>query len=294
MALLGAVAATWGSSYLLIKIALEDLEPGMIVWARCLLGALFLSTVMTLTAGGRDARATRAVVAARPGRAVLHGVLATTLPFMLITFGELEVPSGLTAVLLAPASLFVALFAIRVDHSEKADARSGAGMLLGLAGVALLVGVESVHSLAAFAGALAILAASASYGGSSLFVKRAFAGVRPIVSSAISIGVTALLTTPLAIATWPDAAPGVDTLAAVAFLGIVGTALAFVAFYSLIGMVGASRASLVAYLAPAVALLYGGLFYDEPLTAAGIGGLALILGGVALASARRAPVAARR
>jgi drug/metabolite transporter (DMT)-like permease len=216
-------------------------------------------------------------------------VLAITAPFLLITFGELEVPSGLTAVLLAPASLWVAAFAPFVDQSEKADPRAGAGMVAALAGVALLVGVESVHSLGAFLGAMAILGASALYGGSSLFVKTRYAGRPPIVTTSISVTVTAVLTLPAALATWPDHAPGLGPVAAVVALGVVGTALAFVAFYVLIALLGAARASLIAYLAPVAALVYGAALYDEEITAAAIGGLALILGGVALAAVRPAP-----
>jgi drug/metabolite transporter (DMT)-like permease len=286
--LLAALAAVWGGSYLLIKICLEDFSPGVIVWARCALAALLLIAIMAWTRGGADLRAAVAEVRARPGTAVVHGLLAITVPFLLITFGELEVPSGLTAVLLAPAPLWVSAYAPFVDHSEKADPRAGAGMVAALAGVALLVGVESVGSLGAFLGALAILGASALYGASSLFVKTRYAGRAPIVTTSISVTVTAVLTLPLALATPPDHVPGLGPIAALVALGFAGTALAFVAFYVLIARLGAARASLIAYLAPAAALIYGATLYDEAITVAAVGGLALILGGVALAAVRRA------
>ncbi len=285
--LLAALAAVWGGSYLLIKIGLEDFSPGVIVWARCALAALLLIAIMAWTRGGADLRAARAEVRARPGTALVHGALAITVPFLLITFGELEVPSGLTAVLLAPAPLWVSAFAPFVDHSEQADPRAAVGMVAALAGVALLVGVESVGSLGAFLGALAILGASAMYGASSLFVKKRYAGRAPIVTTSISVSVTALLTLPLALLTLPDHAPGLGPVAAVVALGFVGTALAFVAFYVLIARLGAARASLIAYLAPVAALAYGATLYDEPITLAALGGLALILGGVALVALRR-------
>ncbi len=290
--LLAALAAVWGGSYLLIKYALEDFEPAVIVWVRCVLAAVVLYAVMRLRGGGTEARAATAELRARPGRAVLLGVLAIALPFNLITFGELEVPSGLTAVLIAPASLFVAAFAPFVDVSEKVRSSALGGMFMGLAGVALLVGVESVQSLGEFLGALAMLGAAASYALSSFLVKR-YQGLTSVTTSFVSIAVGSVLTLPAAIATAPSELPGLRALLSVVALGVVGTALAFVIFYKLIAETGAGRASLVSYLAPGIALFYGALLLDEPITAASIGGLALILGGVALAARRPGPERAR-
>jgi drug/metabolite transporter (DMT)-like permease len=281
--LLAALAAVWGGSYLLIKYALEDFEPAVIVWIRCVLAAVVLYAVMRLRGGGSEARAANAELRARPGRAVLLGALAIALPFNLITFGELEVPSGLTAVLIAPASLFVAAFAPFLDVTEKVRSSALGGMFMGLAGVALLVGVESVHSLGEFLGSLAMIGAAACYALSSFVVKR-YKGLTSVTTSWLSITAATVLTLPAAIATAPSEMPGTRALLAVAALGVVGTALAFVIFYKLIAETGAGRASLVSYLAPGIALFYGAVLLDEPITAASIGGLALILGGVALAS----------
>ena len=170
--LLAALSALWGGSYLLIKYGLEDLEPAVIGWVRLVLAALVLYAVMWLRGGGAEARAAHAELRARPWRALLLGAVAIALPFNLITFGELEVPSGLTAVLIAPASLFVAAFAPLIDPSEKVPPAALGGMILGLAGVALCVGVESVHSLWSFLGALAMVGAAACYALSRFVVKR--------------------------------------------------------------------------------------------------------------------------
>jgi len=283
--LLAALAAVWGGSYLLIKYALEDFEPAVIVWLRCVLAGVVLYAVMRLRNGGAEARAANAELRVRPWRAVLLGALAIALPFNLITFGELEVPSGLTAVLIAPASLFVAAFAPFLDVSEKVRSSALGGMFMGLAGVALLVGVESVHSLGELLGSLAMLGAAACYALSSFVVKR-YKGLTSVTTSFVSILVASVLTLPAALATAPSEVPGLRAILSVAALGVVGTALAFVIFYKLIAETGAGRASLVSYLAPGIALFYGALLLDEPITAASIGGLALILGGVALASRR--------
>src|SRR3954454_16538966 len=283
--LLAALAAVWGGSYLLIKYALEGFEPAVIVWVRLMLAGIVLFAVMRARNGGAEARAAAAEVRARPGRAVLLGALAIALPLNPVHVRELEVPSGLTAVLIAPASLFVAAFAPFLDASEKARPSALGGMVMGLAGVALLVGVESVHSVGAFLGSLAMLGAAACYALSSFVVKR-YGSLTSVATSFISIAVASVLCLPAAVATAPSEVPGLRAVLAVLVLGVIGTALAFVIFYKLIAETGAGRASLVSYLAPGIALLYGALLLDESITAASIGGLALILGGVALASGR--------
>ena len=216
--LLAALAAVWGGSYLLIKYALEGFEPAVIVWLRCVLAGVVLYAVMRLRGGGAEARAAGAELRARPGRAILLGALAIALPFNLITFGELEVPSGLTAVLIAPASLFVAAFAPFIDVSEKVHSSALGGMFMGLAGVALLVGVESVHSLGEFLGSLAMIGAAACYALSSFVVKR-YKGLTSVTTSFISIPVATVLTLPGAIATAPSELPGARALLSVAALG---------------------------------------------------------------------------
>jgi drug/metabolite transporter (DMT)-like permease len=285
--LLAALSAIWGGSYLLIKYALEDLSAPMIVWSRVAVAAVVLLVLIRTTMGSGALRQVANELRARPRSALLLGTLAVALPFTLITLGELEVPSGLTAVLISPASLFVALFAPWIDPSERIDRRQGVGMVLGLAGVALVVGVESVQTIGQLLGALAMVGAAASYGLSSFVVKRRYGHLAAMQTSLVSILVTTVLTLPLALATLPSAMPGARAVLSVLVLGAVGTALAFVIFYKLINEVGAGRASLVSYLAPGVALFYGALLLDEAITPAAIAGLVLILGGVALAGRRR-------
>src|ERR671922_213662 len=170
--LLAALSAIWGGSYLLIKYALEDFSAPMIVWARTAIAAVVLLVVL-----GPAARGALADMRRRPGWAVVLGGVAVVVPFLLITFGELEVPSGLTAVLISPAALFVALFAPFIDPSERIDRRQGLGMVIGLAGVALVVGVESIHTLGEFLGPLAMVAAAACYALSGFVVKGRYKGL---------------------------------------------------------------------------------------------------------------------
>lgn len=286
--LLGALAMLWGASYALIKYALEDFSPGMIVFLRTLLAAAVLYALLRAQGGEQLARLDE--LRRRPGHAVLLGALAITAPFLLISFGELEVPSGLTAVLIASSPLWVAAFAPFVDPSEKVVGRQAIGLLLGFAGVALLVGVETIHSLWEFLGAAAIIGAAAFYALASFMVKRAYRGVPALTTSFVSVSAGCLLTLPLAAATPPSHAPGPEAVLALVILGVFGTAFAFVIFYRLIGELGAGRAALVGFLIPPLSLAYGAVLLDERITPAAIGGLVLILLGVALAS--RTPQAA--
>ncbi len=282
--LLAALAAIWGGSYLLIKYALEDMSAPVVVWGRVVIAAFVLLAALRLTGGTAAVRGVARDLRARPGTALLLGTVAVALPFMLITLGELEVPSGLTAVLISPASLFVALFAPFIDVTERIDRRQAFGMLLGLAGVALVVGVESVHSWGEFVGSLAMIGAAVCYALSSFVVKKRYGHLAAMQTSLVSITVTSVILAPVAFATWPSAVPGLRALLSVLVLGAVGTALAFVIFYKLINEVGAGRASLVSYLAPGVALGYGALLLDEEITVAAIAGLVAILAGVYIAS----------
>jgi drug/metabolite transporter (DMT)-like permease len=282
VALLAALASIWGGSYLLIKYALEDLPAPVIVWARTALASLVL-----LIALGPAARGAIADLRRRPRAALLLGFFAVGLPFMLITFGEHTVPSGLTAVLIAPASLFVALFALVLDRSERVGRVQALGMCLGLAGVALVVGVESVSSLGELLGSLAMIGAAASYALSGFVVKALYRELTSMQTSFVSITTASLLTLPFAVVSPPDHMPGWRALGAVVCLGAVGTALAFVIYYKLMREIGPARASLVSYLAPGVALFYGALLLDEEITPAAIAGLVLILAGVAVAARRR-------
>jgi drug/metabolite transporter (DMT)-like permease len=285
ISLLAALAAIWGGSYLLIKYALEDFSAPMIVWGRTAVAAVVLLIALRGAARGAFADMRR-----RPGWAVMLGAVSVALPFMLITLGEHEVPSGLTAVLVSPTALFVALFAPFIDPSERIDRRQAMGLLTGLGGVALVVGVESISSLGQFLGALAMVGAAACYALGGYVVKGRYGRLTSMQASFVALSVTSVITLPIAAATFPTNVPGLGSAAALLVLGVVGTALGFVIFYKLIAEVGAGRATLVSYLAPGVALVYGAVFRHEPITVAAVAGLALILGGVALASRRpRAP-----
>src|SRR5437879_2241965 len=151
------LSAIWGGSYLLIKIALDGFEAPMIVWLRVTLGAVIL--YFAVRAREDSERAFR-FLRAHPGRVATLGLLSIALPFMLISYGETQISSGLTGILVAPGPLFVALFAPFLDPSERVDRRGGFGLLVGFADVIVLVGADTVHDPKEFLGSLAVLGAA--------------------------------------------------------------------------------------------------------------------------------------
>jgi len=283
--MLAGVSAIWGASYLLIKIALDGFAPSMIVFARVLLAALLLYLVIRIR-GGED-RAALGFLRRHKGRTFVQGALAVSIPFMLITFGETQISSGLTGVLISPGPLFIAVLAPLIDPREKVDRRAGIGVVIGFAGVALLIGVDTVHSTGEFLGALAMVGAALAYGLGAMYARLKFRGVPPLVVSFAACGVAAVLTLPPALATIGENHPDLGEIAAVVSLGAIGTAIAFFLYFGLIAVVGAGRAALCGYLIPPLALAYGAVLLDEEITPASIAGLVLILAGVALASGER-------
>lgn len=285
LTMLVSVSAIWGASYLLIKIALDGISAEMIVFARVTLAAALLYAVIAVR-GGLDRRAL-AYLREHPGRTAIQGFLSVALPFSLIALGETRIGSGLTGVLISPGPLFIALLAPFVDRSEQVGGRAALGLVIGFAGVVVLVGLDAVSDFGEFAGALAVLGAAASYGVGAMYTKLKFARVPPLVVSFGSCAAAAAITAVPAIASATRTSPDGGEIAAVVCLGVVGTALAFVLYYSLIAETGAGRASLVGYLIPPVALVYGALLLNESITAASILGLVMILCGVVLAGGER-------
>jgi len=282
----GALSAIWGGSYLLIKIALDGFEASMIVWARVTLAAVILYFAVHARA---DRRRAFGFMRRHPERIATLGLLSIALPFMLISYGETQISSGLTGILVAPGPLFVALFAPFLDPTERVDRRGAIALLIGFAGVIVLVGADTIHDASEFLGSMAVLGAACSYGLGAMYAKNrlSHAGVPPLVMSFFSCAAAAVITLPFAAATVGDNHPDLGEIAAVVSLGVIGTALAFVLYYSLISEIGAGRASLVGYAIPPIALAYGAILLGERITAASITGLALILLGVGIAGQGR-------
>ena len=226
-------------------------------------------------------RGVRAVhPALAPGTFV--GVVGMAIPFLLISWGETHVDSGVAAVANSSVPIFVALLALRFAASERSNGPRMLGLAVGLAGVGVVAGVHPNGGWWAVAGALAVVLASLCYAVSSLFIQRSLVvGGLELATASVLCGAVAML--PFALADLPDSV-GWKPLASVVVLGVVGTGIAQLIVNRLIGEHGPARSMLVNYLLPAFALLYGATILGEPLTAPKVGGLALILVGVTLAS----------
>jgi drug/metabolite transporter (DMT)-like permease len=250
-----------------------------VAFFQALIGALGLFGIVIFQGGA--ARAKLGDILRRPAQALLLGALAIATPFMLIALGELTVPSGLAGVLVSTTPMFVALFAPWIDPAMEINRRQGAGLAVGLLGVALVVGAHFIGSLGQLVGALALLGAAASGALSGFVVKLQYKdkGVPASTTSFFALSVGALLTLPVAVITAPRELPGTRAVLAVVALGLLCTAVAFMLYYRLIDHIGEERASLSNYLTPAFALLYGVLLLSESLTIWAIIGLVLIISG---------------
>jgi drug/metabolite transporter (DMT)-like permease len=281
--MLVALAAIWGSSYLFIKIGIEGgFSPAFLSFARLALGALVLVPVAARSGALRGLRG-------RGGTVAFLGGVQLALPFLLITVGERWISSSLAGILVASAPIFIALLALWVDSEERSAGTQLLGVGTGIAGVTLLLGVDVGSGGLQLLGALFVLVASLAYAVGALVLKRRLGDAQPVAMAAGAVSAAAGYLLVPAIVTFPTAAPSLDAVAALIALGVVGTGLAFLLFYTLIAQVGPARASVVAYLAPGFALLYGVTVRDEIVTAWTLVGLALVLGGSWLASRSREP-----
>ncbi|HEX3290373.1 MAG TPA: DMT family transporter [Gaiella sp.] len=277
LGLLVSLSAIWGSSFLFIKVGVEELEPAVVVCGRLVVGALVLVPV-AMARGGLSGLRTMLVPIA------VLGALNNALPYWLLTFAETRIDSGLAAVIQAAAPIFTVLLAIRVDPSQRVTGMRLVGVGVGFVGVALLVGLQEGGELL---GAVAVVGTALCYAVSVLYAGRAIRAFSPLDVSIGQLSVGALLTLPAALLQWPAEAPSAKVVGAVLVLGVLGTGVAYLLYFALIVRAGASRAILVTYLVPAFALVYGWLILDEAVTTSALAGLALILGGTALATGGR-------
>jgi drug/metabolite transporter (DMT)-like permease len=285
--LMALLAGLWGASYLFIKVALEDgLAPLFIVFARIALGAIVL-VPLALRAGAL--RALRGLT----GPIVFMAVVQVVLPFLLITYGERHIASSLAGILVSAAPIFTALIAVRYDDEERPHGVAIAGVVMGIVGVALLFGVDLSGDAAALAGGLMVLLASVGYAVGSLYLKHRLRGVPAVGLAASTMVAGAVVLAPATLFVLPSHAPSLDAAGSLLALGAGGTGIAFAIYYTLIAEIGPGRASLVAYIAPGFAVLYGVSLLSEPLTVGALLGLVLILAGSWIAAEGRLPGRAR-
>jgi drug/metabolite transporter (DMT)-like permease len=265
-ALLAAVAAMWGSSFLLIDIGVDHFAPELVALLRVAFGALTLAVVPAARrAVPRDAWPTIALL----------GLVWMAAPFVLFGVAQQSIDSSLAGMLNGAAPLFTALVAGIVARRLPSGRRAG-GLAIGFAGV-VAIGWPSVHDAdASAAGAGLVILATLLYG---IAINLAGPlqrrhGSLPVIWRAQLVAL--VLLAPTGLAGVPGSTFDLSSLVAVAVLGCLGTAVAFVAFTTLAGRVGPTRASVTIYLVPAVAIALGAVFRDESIVALSLLGTALV------------------
>jgi drug/metabolite transporter (DMT)-like permease len=266
------LSSIWGASYLLIKIGLRDLSPEMVAFSRIALAAAFLVPFAA-------SRGELAPLRGKIGILVVLGAVQVAGPFLLISAGEGAISSSLAGILVATAPIFTALLALRLDPDERSEGSRLTGVAIGILGVIALFGLDLTGSGSAVLGGLAVVLASLGYAIGGFIVKSRLRESPPIGIVAVVMAASALLLAIPALATLPSGAPSLGPVAAMLGLGLVGTGIAFIIFYSLIATVGPAKAMLVSYVAPGFAVVYGAVFLSEGITAGKLIGLALILAG---------------
>jgi drug/metabolite transporter (DMT)-like permease len=271
-------AFIWGWSFLFIKVAVAGMTPATVAAARVVLGMLVMLALLRARGGRlpRDRESWR--------HFLVMGLVYSAVPFVLLAWGEERLTSALTAVLNAATPLFTAV-ATLVGLGERLRRSQVVGLVVGLAGVAVASGAGSddVASSSAF-GVLAVLGATACYGTGFAYARRHLQGVDPVVATAGQLVAAAVLSTPLGVAT--SLVDGVSLsptrVAAVVMLGVFGTGVAYVLNYQSIAELGPTRASVVTYLVPVVAVAVGVAFLDEPFELRLVAGGALTIAGIGL------------
>ena len=277
LVLLGAV---WGASFLFIKIGVRELAPETLVALRLIIASLVLLGVL-------HARGLRLPARWRTWADFLFvGVIGLIFPYLLITWSEQSIPSGMAAILNATTPLFSVLVAYFWTREERLSGLRLLGVALGFAGVVVAVGVEELDLARADTQAqLAVLAAAACYGVAGIYGRRAFRGMPALAPATGQMLTGALLITPYALVMRGiPSPPSATALWSVLALAVFGTAMAYILLYWLMERIGATRTSMVTYLLPPFALVYGALFLQERIALNALLGLGLVIVGILLAN----------
>lgn len=285
LGLLILLAGIWSSSFMFIKIGVATIPPATMAAARLLLAAMMLTAIAR-------ARGYRLPLTLRAWAAFTFvGVMGNAVPFTLIAWGELEVDSGLAAILMGVMPVATALLAHAFVRDEPLTGRRAAGVLLGFSGTVLLVGVSALSGLGAqVAAQLAVVGGALCYAVTTVFVRR-FANLPDMImaAGAVTMGALAILPIAFLFESPLSVSPSFASMAAVAVLGVVSTGFAALVYFYLIRTVGAAIFSQVNFLTPAIGVAFGMVFLGESPGADAWSALALIVIGVWLVTRRTRP-----
>jgi drug/metabolite transporter (DMT)-like permease len=280
--LFAVVSVVWGIPYLFIKVAVDELSPTTVAFGRVALGFAVLLPYAWHKGALRG-------LAARWKVLLVYTVVEIVLPWPLIGFGEQRVSSSLAAILIAAVPLVVAVMALRFDPDERAEGGRLFGLVVGFAGVVVLLGLDVAGRPGELLGAAAILLAAVGYACGPMIIKHRFADLDPLGPVTASLGLATVLLLPASLASAPAATPSPDAIVSVVVLGLVCSALGFLFFFALIAEVGPGRATVITYVNPVVAAALGVTLLGERLGPTAVAGLLLILAGSWLSTGGRMP-----
>lgn len=276
--LLVLLSFLWGASFTLIEVAIDTIPPATIVFGRLAIGASLL-LLFALLSGVAFPRSP-----SRWGALLLQGILQSALPFTLISWGQKYIDSGLAGLLNTTPPLFVFLIGFFLLRDRTAGARQIIGILLGFAGVLIIMGPAALAGERnSVLGQLAITGASLSYAVAALYAKR-FSDQPPVLTAACSMAFAALLMFPVSV--WIDEplslSPTTSAIAAVVAMGIFSTAIAMAIYFRLVRTLGPLGVTTGSYMRAGFSVILGILLLGEALSPTLIVGLAMIFAGVAI------------
>jgi drug/metabolite transporter (DMT)-like permease len=282
--LLFLLASMWGASYLFIKVAVEDIPPAAMTEVRVLTAGVLLAGYVVVRMGR-----TRAVAELRAAwrPCLVLGVINAALPMGLVAWGETHIDSSVAGIAQSTVPIFAFLLAARFLPHEHVGPARVAGVALGFVGVAVLTGFDADGSWWFVAGTLAVVLSSLSYAGGGVYGQLKVRDIPGPILAAGNMLAAAVVLLPFALVDRPTQVPGATAIAGLAGLILVPTFLGQLLLFRILGLYGSRKQSIVTYLMPVFAITYGAVLLDEQVTPAMLGGFALILLGVALASGQR-------
>jgi drug/metabolite transporter (DMT)-like permease len=281
--LFAAMCVIWGVPYLMIRVAVRELSPVTLVFFRTGIAALMLTPVAAIRGELRP-------LLRKSLPLLAYTVVEVAIPWVLLSDAETKLTSSLTGLLIAAVPLVGALIVTLTGDRERLGGRRWIGLLVGIAGVAAIVGLNvgqvNVVSL------VEIALVAVGYAVGPIILARSLSDMPVLGVVSASLFLTTIVYAPFAAFRLPSSVPGSHVILSVIGLATICTALAFIVFFALIAEVGPTRATVITYLNPAVAAVLGVVLLGEHLTAGMIVGFALVLCGCVLATGPGARVVA--
>jgi drug/metabolite transporter (DMT)-like permease len=283
------LALIWGAAFLFIKLAVRDMSPATLVLARAVFGALTLGVIFAVRRQTPFPAGTRA----RLLPFLVMAIVGSLIPWGAIAFGEQSISSALASILNATTPLWTAVFAYWVTPAERPSGLNYLGVTIGFVGTGILIAPDLIGQplRATTIGTLAVAGAACSYAVAALVQRRRLRGVSPLQVGFWQLALTAPLAFAVALPTIGATHLRLPSIAAMLFLGVGGSGIAFLLYYFMMNTLGATRATTVTFLLPVTAVFWGASLLREAITILILVGMVVILLGVFLTSRPRRPAA---